>query len=83
MVKYCTIGITFVFIIDLVTPLVWLGLGLGINTYHNVQLFQWVKGKAKCTSPLISWLDTCGGDRKRFLKVRQTILLMLKFSFQP
>eukprot|EP01084_Bolivina_argentea_P264327 447709_1 len=72
MVKYCTIGITFVFIIDLVTPLVWLGLGLGINTYHNVQLFQWVKGKAKCTSPLISWLDTCGGDRKRFLKVTTT-----------
>ncbi len=79
MVKYCSIcEITLALIIDLVTPLVGLGLGLGIDTYHNVQLFKWVTGKAKCTSPFISSLDTCGSDRKRFLKARQNHLANVK-----
>ncbi len=78
MAKYYTIGVTtLALIIELVSPLV--GLGLGISTsYHDFQLFQRVQGKAKCTSPL----DICGSDRTRFLKARKTILFVLKLQFR-
>ncbi len=76
---YTTIGVTLIFIIGLVTPLVGLTLGLRVNSNHNVQLLQWVQGKAKYTPPLTS-LDACG-DRKK-LKARQNRLANLKILIQ-
>ncbi len=69
MVECHTIGITLTFITGLVTtPLV--GLALGVSRNQNVQLRQWVKGKAAKYTPPLTSLDACGG-RKRFKEARQ------------